>query len=73
LSRRSRRSELNAIAQCGGVLVKPWGVICGDDDRAVVVAQQLVNDVMKEPTADEALEAWRRNNTTGLLPKSPSL
>jgi regulator of RNase E activity RraA len=50
--------EENSYIQCGGALVKPGDVICGDDDGGVVVPQHLVNDVIKEATEDEALEAW---------------
>jgi regulator of RNase E activity RraA len=52
--------EENVYIQCGGVLVKPGDIVCGDDDGVVVVPQALVNDVIQEATKDEALEAWIR-------------
>jgi regulator of RNase E activity RraA len=50
--------EEQVYIHCGGVLVKPGDVICGDDDGVVVVPQPLVDDVIKDAAEDEALEAW---------------
>jgi regulator of RNase E activity RraA len=50
--------EEQVYIQCGGVLVKPGDVLCGDDDGVVVIPQQLVQDVIKDATEDEAIEAW---------------
>ena len=50
--------EENVYIQCGGVLVKPGDVICGDDDGVVVVPQHLVDAVIHEATEDEAIETW---------------
>lgn len=50
--------EEQVYIQCGGVLVKPGDIICGDDDGVVVIPPHLAPEVIKDATEDEAIEAW---------------
>lgn len=43
---------------CGGVAVVPGDTIVVDDDGAVVVPQALLEEVLAEAPAQEAMEAW---------------
>jgi regulator of RNase E activity RraA len=43
---------------CGGVAVFPDDIVVADDDGAVVIPHAMLDDVLKEGTAQEQLEAW---------------
>ncbi|WP_137389492.1 ribonuclease activity regulator RraA [Rhodoligotrophos defluvii] len=43
---------------CGGVAVLPGDIIVADDDGAVVIPKELVDEIIKDGPAQEELEAW---------------
>lgn len=42
---------INGVIQCGGVMVKPGDIICGDRDGVVVVEQEKARDVLQAAQA----------------------
>ena len=49
-------SEANVTIQCGGVLVRPGDLVVGDDDGVVVVANEIVEDVIQWAEVHEQVE-----------------
>ena len=53
------------VIACGGVAVVPGDMVVADDDGAVVIPADLVQDVTEQAAAQEDLEAWIMDEVNG--------
>lgn len=52
--------SINTPIQCGGVLVRPGDIICGDSDGIVVIPQERAASVLKTSTQKKLTEDYNR-------------
>ena len=48
---------INHTISCGGVVVNPGDLVCGDDDGVVVIPREIAADIVDKAIAREAKEA----------------
>ena len=53
---KDKLGKINDSIHCGGILVNPGDLVCGDDDGVCVVPRDMIEDVLKEAEEKQAYE-----------------